>query len=382
MKSLMLKALRISDLLAGIFGFALMVAYWPGIAGAATTPRWDIAALLAVALFFAPPVRMTTAHWLGLVLIGWMALSLLWNDGGSDGRYDGVQELIQLVVIGIAFAVGSTMTDTRALFWGAAIGIGVNSVFAVAQWSGWGGHLIDVLDGNPAGLFFNRDRLAAAAALVALGLVALPRGWLALPLIAPSLILAPSRGAWLALVAGWFVLASARVRWMIGIAGAVTIAWVTLRGFDSSASQRVMIWQDTIANLNFFGHGLGSFREDFIRFAHAFNITAQDSRPENAHNEFLWLDFEGGIPAVGLGVLFALAIWFAGDGRADRAVLAGMFVLCLVAMPLHDPATVVLVAVVAGNIAGAGARLRHGAVDRGLAIRAGLAAGSAPARAI
>jgi len=31
-----------------------------------------------------------------------------------------------------------------------------------------------------------------------------------------------------------------------------------------SASERLMIWQDTIGHINLFGHGLGHFREDFI----------------------------------------------------------------------------------------------------------------------
>jgi hypothetical protein len=377
--------MAMSDVIAGLFGFALMTAYWPGISGVATTPRWDVAALLAVALFFAPRVRMTAAHWCGLSLIGWLALSLIWNDGGADGQLDGINELIQLAIIGIAFAVGSTMASLSGLFLGAAIGIGINSALAVAQWAGMGGHLVQTMDGSFSGLFFNRDRLAAAAALIGIGAVALPRLRVTLPLLAPSLILAPSRGAWLALVVGWFVLAPFKIRFLIGAVVVSGIAvWMMIHGIGPSDLERLAMWQDTIANLAFFGHGLGSFREVFLQTAHAYDFNHWQSRPEHPHNEILWLAFEGGIPAALVGTAFCFSLFRDSEGRCHTgvAVFSGAGVLGLVAMPFHDPATAILVALCSGHLAACGHRVRDIAVDRGMALRAGLAANAGRARTV
>ena len=150
------------EFLAGLFGFALMTAYWPNISGVATTPRWDVAVLLAVVLFVAPRVRMTAAHWLGALLMGWLLLSLTW----SNGRDDGIDIAFRMGCAAVAFAVGSLIKDIRPLIQGAALGIGISSAVAIAQWLGW--HGMEQKGGAFSGLFFDRNRLAAAAALVAL----------------------------------------------------------------------------------------------------------------------------------------------------------------------------------------------------------------------
>lgn len=364
------------NLLAAAFGLALTTAYWPGIAGVATTPRWDVAALLSVVLFFSPPFRMTMTHWIGIALIAWLALSLLWNDGGADGLSDGVQELIQIAMIAVAFAVGSSMTDIRPLFIGAALGIGINSGFAIAQWMGWdGAEVILTRDGHFAGLFYERDRLASAAAMVAVGLVALPRAWRLLPLVLPSLILAPYKAALLAVAGGLLVMAGNKGRVVIAASVASIAGWFLFHGIDPSNAERLMIWQDTITNLTWFGHGLGSFREDFIRIAHAFDIAVQHTRPEHPHNELLWIDFEGGLPATALAALFAGGLWVHSEACPRlRGVLACVSVLALFAMPLHDPATAVLFTLCAGHVVGCDARLRDGFVSRRGALRASMAA--------
>jgi hypothetical protein len=369
-----------SELIACVFGFTLMVAYWPGISGVAMTPRWDVAALLAVVLFFAPRVRVTAAHWLGLVLIAWLALSMLWNDGAEAGRLDGAHALLELVIGAIAFAVGSTLTNLRGVMIGAAIGIGVNSVVAIAQSYGWDGP-IETIYGGYAGLFYNRDRLAAAAAVVAVGVVALPRVWLLLPLLLPSLILAPSRAAWLALATGCFVLSPFKMRSLIASIVIACFASMLFHGIDSSNLERFAIWRETIANLSFFGHGLGSFREIFPQVAQSYDFNHWQTRPEHPHNEWLWLAFEGGTPALGLGSAFALSVWSRADSASGRGVLAGLLVLSVFAMPFHDPATLVLGALCAGYLARGRDRVSDRAVDRGMALRAGVAANVRRARA-
>jgi hypothetical protein len=348
-----------------------MTAYWHGISGVATTPRWDVAALLSIAMFVVPRVRMTAAHWIGLALVGWMLLTLVWNDGGADGRADGIDAALQMVIAATAFAVGSTMLGIEGLLIGAAIGIGVNSAFAIAQHFGYGG--IPQHEGCCAGLFFNRNSLAAVAAMVGVGLLTLPRLWVLLPLVLPALILAPSRAAWLALILGW--MAGSRFAWfwaaMAALVGIAVLLFSPLYEvhLDPSSNERLMIWHDTIDHLNWFGHGLGAFREDFIKWFHYFDIFARHTRPEHPHNEFLGFAFEGGVPAVALVLAFAMAIWFAARDRAERGIFACLTVLSMFAMPFHDPATLVLGAMCAGYLVGDDARSRDGALDRGSRLR-------------
>lgn len=363
-----------TDWLCGLFGFALLVAYWPGIAGAATTSRWDVAALLAIALWFVPRIRLTLSHGLGLALIAWLMLSLSWNDGGQDGLYDGIDAASQLVIASVAFAIGSLLMDMKPLLFGCALGIGVNSVVAIAQY--FGQQIgIETYGATYPGLFFNPDRLAAAAALVAIGSVALRR-WYWLPLSLPSLFLVPSRAAWLAVLAGLLVMRprSKVVMWGMRLAALACVVIGIVSGGLSSGHERLLMWQDTISSLTFFGHGLGSFREDFLRFAHAYDLSFWQSRPEHPHNELLSYAFEGGAPAVALGVLLAITLWRAAKAQPARGILAGLFVLSLFAMPFHDPATLVLGAIVAGYCAGCGARQRDAAYPRGFTLRDGLAA--------
>jgi hypothetical protein len=361
--------------IAAIFGFALMSAYWPGITGAATTPRWDVAALLGIALFFAPRVVMTRTHWLGLALLAWLTLSLTW----SEGQLDGIDAAFKLCLGAIAFAIGSTMPDLRSLMIGSAIGIAINSGFAIAQAFGW--HGIETYDNGLAGLFHNRDRLAAAAAIVAIWLCSQPgRLWLLLPLVVPAMVLAPSRSAWAAVFVGVVLIFPQEARayrliypiLVLALIGCVaTIAHGSTIGID----QRITLYRDTIAALTPFGHGLGSFWESFPTHAHYFSLATE--RPEHPHNEWLWLAYEGGFPALALGGAFAISTWIA---AADRAVLGGLFVLSGVAMPFHDPATLILGALCAGHLVGRRAADGVAAIDRGIPVCQGVAAGSGQRR--
>lgn len=349
------KAIRGSDALLFVFGFALMAAFWPGIAGAATTPRWIVAGLLGFAWFAMPRSPWTMSAAIGLALLGWLLASLSW----SAGALDGVDTTLKLGLAVIAFAVGLHVADLRPLFVGAAVGLAISSAVAVAQAFGW--HGIPSIDDAPAGLFANRGRLGSAAALVIVGLIAL-RVW-SLPLIAavlPGLVLANNRAALLGAGIGFCFIAAPRPVRMIRLAylAAFAVGLLALRGIDTSASERLWIWRDTLSGLTFWGHGLGSFRELYPTyldaFAQSWALTRAPTRPEHPHNELLWLLFEGGIPAILLAGAFGFALWRASSHEL-RAVLACLFVLGQFAMPLHDPATLIMGAVVAGFLAGSGA---------------------------
>jgi O-Antigen ligase len=364
-----------------LFGFVLMAAYWPGIAGAATTSRWDIGIILAVVLFFRPRVSMTKAHWTGLVLLGWLFLTLAW----SEGRLDGVDVALKLTLIAIAFAAGSTLTKIKPFVIGAALGLWVSSVVAIAQYCGW--QLFDIqalpsFGPYPSGLFFNGDRLAAAAGTVAVAALAMRVWWVSGGLL-PALVLPHCRAALLAVSVSLLVAAFQKYRhivtfyalavWPLLFALAVGLVMVFATASyhpDPGITQRFDLWYDTLSGVNWSGHGLGSFFNVFPLYANGFIQQAQ-TRPFDPHNEFLWILFEAGPIGLALALVFAVQVWRGSAGEPLRFVLVGVGVLCLFAQPFHDP-TILFVALVAGHCIGAAVPVRVPAVGRGGPLRAWL----------
>lgn len=355
-------------------GLALMVAYWPTWYGAATTPRWCVGVAIVAALFFSGRVRVTSVHVVGLALVAWLIVLVAW----SDVPLDGVDPVIKLSLVVAAFGFGSSaLDDVRPFVAGAAIGITLNSALALAQWFGW--HGIESLSA-PSGLFYNGNRLAEAAALVLACVLAL-RMWWALPGLIPALILPNARGAALATLVmmitwGWQQ-GKTLQKCATGLAlalPAIMLAYMNLRTF--TIDERVALWRDTWSGLTWPGHGLGSFTETFAQYAKHFDITK--TYPEHPHNELLWVAYEGGAVAVVLFGALCVLLWRSADA-AVRLALVVIGVESLFAMPLHDPATVLFVAVVAGRLAGAGGRVRDPVVAGGSPLRTRLAAGSAHA---
>lgn len=360
-----------SDAVPFAIGFLLMAAYWPGISGAATTPRWDVGVIIALALFFASPSPMTRAHWCGVALVGWLVVSIAW----SLAPLEGFDEAAKLAVIAAAFGYGATLADVRALVMGAAIGIALSSIVAVAQWFGWNG-IEQTSDGFPAGLFYNHNRLAEAAVLVGAALIAL-RMWWWLPVLLPSLILPQGRGAWLA--AGVVVVAMVWKRgrtferFMICaiLAQLVLLIAMTSAAWRSGAiDERLALWDYTVNHLTWRGHGLGSFAGT----AQIFLGTGIDaSVAEHPHNEYLWLAYEGGIIALGLSGALAVSLWRS-TSSALGLVLIAIGVEACFAMPFHDPASVLFAALCAGHLARPRDRVRLAADDGGGLLRPRLAA--------
>jgi len=355
---------------AALVTFALMVAYWPGISGAATTPRWGVGVLFALLLFFAPTVNLRRVHWLGLALIGWLLVTLIW----SEGRADGVDQAAKLLTIACAFAFGSTLHDVRAIVIAACCGVAVSSALVILDAIGIGLSALPSY-GAPAGLFYNPDWMASAAALVFVAAIATGL-WRWSALAVPALLLSGYRTAGLEVIAAvavmlWPSLDRAKRAIGVGvmIAGAAAFAgYKIVHGADFGITERWALWHDTALALTVFGHGFGSFWESFPHYAQTFDLAK--SRPEHPHNEWLWLAYEGGIPALALGVAFAVAL--VRTSIAGRAVLAALFVESCLFFPFHLPATAILGAVLAGHFAGGLEPV--GAVARGsrLSLRAWL----------
>ena len=348
-----------------------MAAYWPGISGIATTPRWDIGAALAIPLFFAPRLRMTAASVFGLLLVGFLILSLSWSEGWRDG----VDQALKITVIAGAFAYGMTLDHLDGFLKGAACGLMVSLGVVVLQAFGsdwFPFHL------RPAGLFFNPDYMAeVTACVIAIALWRLPLWW-SLVLV-PLVVVSEARGAILALaVTGIAMLGRQPLRikaaLLAGVMGLVAIS--VHRGVGIQT--RLDLWRDTISGLTVWGHGLGSFWETFPHYAHAADISTW--RPEHPHNEALWLTYEGGVVGVILGLGFCVALVWNIRGPS-RAILAVVGIEALFGMPLHDPATALFVACCAGHLSRDGGCVRDLAVACRLALRPRLAAALARNRA-
>lgn len=332
--------------------FLVTASFWPGIAGAATTPRWAIlAVMVAVAQFFVKP-KLTLAHVILAVLLCWMAVSMLWSIVG----YDWLFMMCKMLIIAGLFVVAAEIKNIEPLIAGCILGITVNSVVVIAQVNGWQGlgQLVP-----PGGLFLNRDIGSETAALLLIAIVYQgPRLWWGFPLVFPSFILPHSRGSVAAVVV---VAVSALLRkWpkFIVIVSSIAIAVIALHYIvhtDGAIDERFDIWRDTIDGYRWLGNGLGQYYVTYPNIASRIDTLQQ--RPEHAHNDILELGYELGCGLL-LVVAFLRSVW-RGALPAERAVLLGFAVEGCFGFPLYMPVSAAIFAVMAGRLAGSGPSLRN-----------------------
>jgi O-antigen ligase len=331
--------------LSGVLGFLLMAAYVPGIRGAPLVGHWIAGAAVMLVFCFGPRVKMTVAHWTGLVLCTWLVATLIWAPSA-----DGAQAAIELLIVASLFCWGSTLDDIKPFTIGSALGLAISSVIIVAQefvnlhLPHWGG---------PAALFGNGNYLAEAAALVIVALAVYER-WLLIVLLLPALLIPQARGALIAAIVPMLFLVDKlrydpigwRIRFLVGAMALIAAIVFMQRGL-TSAHIRLDYWYDTVMAFTFWGHGLGSFWETFIDHAH--RIYQPADRPEHAHNDVLEIIYEGGAVAAVLLVAFAAAVVARCRRHPLAPPLVAFAILALFGLPLHLPATALFAAVVAGH---------------------------------
>lgn len=327
---------------AGILAFLVMVAYWPGLSGAAVAPRYAVIALAWALVLIGPRLKLTTGHALALLFAAWCALTMTW----AQYPLDGIDALGRMVLLAGAFCLGAQLRDLRSLMIGAGLGISVSSAVAMLQAAGvpW---IVEAP--SPAGLFYNKNFMAEAAALVAIWAIAARLWWL-VPLLSPALLMPGARGALLAVIVTVVLMLWHRSR--LAAVLAVVLA-ITLMGYAvlsvslASGTERMAIWSDTAEHLSLLGVGLGGFVEYFPKLAHHFVMTV--SRPGQAHNEFLQIAFETGFVGI---VIFAslIGVLLRGELSPAKLVLIGGLVEAFLAFPFQMPATGFLIAVVAGSL--------------------------------
>lgn len=312
-----------------IFGFLVAVAYWPGINSAAIAPRWAIIAIGCPLLSLLDP-RSLRAPTIGIVALG--GLSVFW----ASDHFTALEQLIRLLIITEAMLLSANLDDITPVLKGFFWGMALNGALVIAQWLGY--H--PVMEGTPpAGLFWNRDFFAEAAAPILVWATA-SNAWRmiwALPLIAFPISLSGSRVACLAFFAG----IAARKPKTTCLVGMFVFTAYSLWYPDKiqNALQRFTVWRDAVGEPSLFGQGIGSFTAAFPVW-------------EYAHSDLLQSHYELG--ALGLGCyLGLLAIAFSAPASAAlRATLVALAVEMAVASPLHFPATAFLFAMVAGHLVG------------------------------
>lgn len=352
--------------------FATGIAYWPGLIGAATAPRWAALALGLAALAWFIEFRPRREHLLLAGTLGYAALSLGWAADPAGG----VDALCHLALFLLAVLLGMAIVDLAPAFIAAGL-----ACLVMLPWV-----LVQAVNGVPAtGLFLNRDSLAQFAALAALGLAPGRRQSLAWPALF-CLGFSFSLGGAIALLTGWIAgqwrQTPGAIRWVAAVmvvAGGGLLLALEPTIWLNSILPRFAIWRAATAGLSWQGAGIGGFTAAYPGWFYA-------------HNDLLQLGYELGLGAAPLVLLAALA-WRRSrpdrDGLpeldSERAVLAGFVAEGLIGFPLFSPATALLAGLVAGRLLAAGALLRRPLADgrnphRAVVRRhAALAAGIGPA---
>jgi hypothetical protein len=298
-----------------ILGFGLFCGYTPQIYSwsGEDVGRWALAWICVAILLCAPrePLKLLPS---GVLFLVYAITSLIWATVLDDALF----ELLKWFLLLGCFVAGA---QSKFVFEGAVWGVAVNSLLAIGQSLGF--HPVMEVS-SPAGFFGNRDELAEAALLV--GVYALEqKNWKGLVAL-PALLLPHSRAV---LIAGFVVLLAKRY-WIASIVVViVAVVYTREKGVDVEGV-RVWFWYETLRGLTVFGHGLGQFYSSYLAYSdlHVWRI-------DHAHNDWLEIGFEFGIPGF---ILAGLFVWRL---RKDMVFLA-FCTMALVSFCLHNPATAVL----------------------------------------
>ena len=324
-------------------GFILAIVYIPGWVGAAVSTSWFFLLFIIPILLCFCKIEIKNAHKFGFLFLAYVCLSLAWTQNFNIGFFI----LLQIVVLGCVFCLGSCLNDMRSVFKGLALGLGVSALLAIAQFKGFAD--VYTLNNDIAGLFVNPNVFCEVSVILFLSLIILKLWWWILVTL-PGIILVHSRAALLALICGLFIWLWPRSRLAVYILGALflMISLIYYSGHDfsiSSIDERFALWKDTIRGFKIFGNGVGSFEILYPKYA--INVDTIISRPKYAHNEFLhyWFEF-------GIGTLLLIPlIWnVIKIKRDERIILYGIGIVSLFAFPMHIPVVAFIGCLAAGYI--------------------------------
>jgi hypothetical protein len=342
--------------MAGVLGFVIVTMFWPGMAGAGVASKWvALQVLLPLTLCFVQ-VRVTAVHLVMAAIFAWALVSLAWVEVLPDG----IEGLSFLGVIALSFLVGHDI-NIDCLLRGMGLGLWISSAVAILQWFGIY-PVTSAGDGGPStGLFVNSIFLGEISAAVLLGLIAQSSWIIALGVI-PGLLLSGARGAVLAAGIAFIAWCVPRIRERtLIIVPVLTMLLLAVEPdkwlYSQTWATRLTFWRDTIEGLTWRGHGIGSFVSMFPAYGDGIDLVS--IQPTHAHNDFLELAFELGLPGVILGALLVgMVLWRARE--RERLVLLTLGITALFGFPLHMACTAFLFGAVAGHAAGGWDRVRIG----------------------
>lgn len=323
-------ALSVSLPGAGLFflAFAVATAFVPWFVDTATVPRWCVMALGApFLLMLASSEIPAPTNGLGTVALCAIMVSLLW----TVDVLTGMDDLAHWLILAVVFCLGAAYEDLTPAWRGLSVGVTISALIALAQRFGWDGLPQSAV---PGGLFANRNILAEAAVLA----LVTQRGkllWSIGPAIA--IVLAGSRNAFGALLVMAGLLLWYRNRPLALLLIASTgLAGLTMFAVQApGALERLEVYETTLANLTWWGGGVGSFAATYQYFEHA-------------HSDALQLVYEHGLLALPMFILL-WTLWSPTDDEPANLAITAVVLLGVVAFPLHMPLTAFCLALAAGH---------------------------------
>jgi len=316
------------------FGALITAFYLPWYPRSGVEFRWVVILVGISALMWAERRELpwTLAVKLFAAFYVLATCSLAWSDYPllSIGRW------FELTALAVVFYLGGVLERVDELLTGLIIGLVPSVLLLPFQLAGWS----PVEQWSvPAGVFVSKLQLVEVA--VPLLFVSVARGWWWSALICASAAILPSvRGAWLALVVTSLIAMTRRPRcdWrcLTGATCLLLLFAVALGVLLNpiTVQHRLLIWSETIAALTPLGHGLGSHLPVY--------------GAAHAHNDFLEIAYELGVPGV---MLFVVAISSLTRFGGEWHGIVSLVILSLTSFPLQNPASSVVFALLAGGLA-------------------------------
>lgn len=335
-------------------GFAVAVAFVPGLMSGAAMPRWWVIAVGLPLAFTLDPRNIDPK--IGFCLLATLAWALAIYPS-MPHPHAGAFEIYLLALLGLVALAGAG-EDSHLVIRGLACGVGVSAALAIPQ--AFGVSLVD--EGwSPAGLFYNSEVLAETAAPLAVW-AAWERRFTLGGLLALPILICGSRCAALAagigLLAGWR--APPRLVRPLLLAGLLSIGVISVLalGTNKAASgmTRITLWVTALQSITPTGGGLGWWAA-----AHP------GARESVAHSDVLQAMVELGMGAAFLLAIPVMLLMRRDDDHApERCAFVALCVEAAISFPLHAPTTAFMAFVLAGRLA----RRRAGVRDLGLGGRA------------
>lgn len=322
-------------------GLALALAYWPGTRQFATMPRWCLLGTGAALLLWALP-KAKLPSWLW-ALFAYAVLSVMW----APLSWDWANRIVQAVMLVSCFAIGTSAKAIESTMFWTSIGLAMSGVIATAELSGFTSvYLLQIT--VPSGLFGNRNILAETA-MPLLAWACIRKRWgLAVPL-ALATFLPMSRSVMLSCAVTLAVYAWVEWRSRVGlVAIALVSGFIAWRwNIPGATEMRTAIWLDSLSEVPWWGHGFGQYYGLFP--FHTFHIDTLTNRAEHAHNEWIELWFELGLPGL---VCAGAGVWslVSGPHRWQSYCLLALAIDSCFAFPLREPMLVFVAALLAGSL--------------------------------